>query len=44
MKDVLEMQKKKEQIERRKEYAKLVKEVHVPKVKPRPNLENLNDN
>ncbi|KAL4507219.1 hypothetical protein ABPG72_002012 [Tetrahymena utriculariae] len=39
MKEVIEMQKKKEQIERRREYAKLVKEVHVPRVKPKPNLD-----
>ncbi|KAL4460323.1 hypothetical protein ABPG74_000074 [Tetrahymena malaccensis] len=41
MKEVIEMQKKKEQIERRKEYAKLVKEVHVPRVKPKPNLDSM---
>lgn len=33
MKNVLEQQKVKEQIERRKEYARLVKEVHKPTVK-----------
>lgn len=33
MKNITEMLKKKEQIERRREYAKLVSEVHVPSIK-----------